>query len=220
MTRSTSPKEDSCERGVTMTRWSLQLTTALALGSAGCSPQSANMTPSPGGEGLVKGSVSYRERVALPPDAIVEIWIIDVSPMIVAAVVIAQTTIPSAGRQVPILFELRYDPSRIEPSHTYGIRAVIRSGGRMLFATDTARHVITQGSPTQVELWLKGVGDESGSDSEARGLVGPHGGWRTLAVPVSWIGWKPRWNSPSRGRCPGGARAIASWERSRSPANQ
>lgn len=140
-----------------LTRASFALASLLGLAFAGCAPQSANVVPAGGGEGVVRGSVSYRERVALPPDAEVDIWITDVSPMIVAAAVIAETTVRSQGRQVPISFELRYDPGRIEPNHTYGVRAAIRSGGQMLFATDSAQLVITQGNPTQVELWLKRV---------------------------------------------------------------
>lgn len=152
----------------------LSMTALLGLVLVGCAAQGINVARTADNDGVVRGSVAYRERVALPPDAVVEVWITDVSPLILAAVVIAETTVKSEGRQVPIPFELRYDPSRIEPSHTYGIRVAIRSGGRMLFATDTAHPVITQGNPTQVNLWLKSVTDESGI--ETRGLVGT--AWR------------------------------------------
>lgn len=110
-------------------------------------------------KGVVRGSVAYGERAALPPDAVVEIRLSDVSLQDVAAPVIAETTIASAGRQVPISFELRYEPGRIQPNRTYAVRAVIRSAARMLFTTNAAYHVITQGNPSQVDLWLVRVGE-------------------------------------------------------------
>lgn len=86
---------------------------------------------------MVRGSVAYRERMALPPDAVVEVWIIDASPLVMAAPVIAETIVMPEGRQVPIPFELRYDPSRIEPDHDYAVKAAIRSEGQILIATET-----------------------------------------------------------------------------------
>jgi hypothetical protein len=63
--------------------------------------------------GLLRGTVTYRERVALPPEAVVVVRLSDVSRQNVAAPVIAATRVPSEGRQVPLPFELRYDPKRI-----------------------------------------------------------------------------------------------------------
>ncbi len=110
-------------------------------------------------EDVLRGSVAYRERVALPADAIVEVRLSDVSLQDVAAPVVAETTIATAGRQVPIPFELRYDARSIRPDRTYAVRAAIRSAGRMIFTTDTAYHVITRGNPTQVDLRLVRVGE-------------------------------------------------------------
>ena len=50
-------------------------------------------------DAIVEGTVTYRERMALPPGALVDVWIIDASPGNVAAPVIAETTIePKAGK--------------------------------------------------------------------------------------------------------------------------
>jgi putative lipoprotein len=81
-----------------------------------------------------------------------------VSRQDVAAPVIAETTVLPEGRQVPIPFELRYDPGKIDAKRTYALRATIRSAGRMMFTTTTAYRVITQGNPTQVNLMLERVG--------------------------------------------------------------
>jgi putative lipoprotein len=55
---------------------------------------------------------------------------------------------------VPLPFELRYDPAKIDSTHTYAVRATITSAGRTIFTTDAAYHVITRGNPAQVELVL------------------------------------------------------------------
>ncbi len=104
--------------------------------------------------GVVAGTVAYRERIALPDDAVVRVQLSDVSLQDAAARVIADTTFTSGGRQVPLPFELQYDPRTIEPNHRYAVRATIESGGRLLFSTDTAYHVITRGTPNRVELML------------------------------------------------------------------
>ncbi|HET8625252.1 MAG TPA: YbaY family lipoprotein, partial [Gemmatimonadales bacterium] len=89
--------------------------------------------------------MTHRERSALPPDATIQVRLSDVSRLDAAATLVAETTFASAGRQVPIPFALSYDPRRIQPNHTYAVRATIRSGGRMIFTTDQAYHAITAG---------------------------------------------------------------------------
>src|SRR5499426_3389053 len=110
--------------------------------------------PISGGPSIVKGSVTYPERVALPPDAVVEVTLYDVSVQDAPAPVIARTTVAPAGREVPLPFELRYDPTKIQPARWYALRAAIRGGGRLLFTTDSVHRVITNGNPTQVDLPL------------------------------------------------------------------
>lgn len=112
--------------------------------------------------GSLSGSVTYRERMALPSDAALLVQLSDISIADAPAPVIAETTLAVAGRQVPLPFELGYDTGRVDSNRTYAVRATIRSGGRMIFTTDTAHHVITRGNPSRVELLLVHV---SGSDS-------------------------------------------------------
>lgn len=143
---------------------SFPMAALLGLVLAGCAARGTSTArTADASEGVVSGSVAYRERMALPPDAVVEVWITDVSPLIMAVPLIAETTVLSQGRQVPLSFELRYDPGRIEPDHVYGVKAVIRSSvGGIMFLTDTAYHVITKGNPMRADLWLQRVADGSG----------------------------------------------------------
>ena len=46
----------------------------------------------------IPGTVNYRERVALPPDAVVEVQLFDVSRQDVSLTVITETTLPTHGR--------------------------------------------------------------------------------------------------------------------------
>ena len=122
----------------------------LAIPLVGCA---RNSSPPAAGH-VVTGTVAYRERMVLPPDAVVQVQLMDVSRQDVAASLVAETTVSPSGRQVPLAFELRYDSSRVEPSHAYAVRATIRSEGRLIFTTTTVAHVITRGHPTRVDLLL------------------------------------------------------------------
>jgi putative lipoprotein len=103
--------------------------------------------------GIISGTVSYRERIALPPDAAVEIVLLDVSRMDVAATTIAEQTIDPAG-QIPIHFELVYDTAAIDQGMQYAVRATIKRHGNYLFVTDRSHPVLTRGNPDRVELVL------------------------------------------------------------------
>jgi uncharacterized membrane protein len=92
--------------------------------------------------------------MALPDDAEIQVILSDISLQDVAARVIAETKISPAGRQVPIPFELRFNPAGIDSKRTYAVRATIRSAGQLLFTTDTVQQVLTRGHPATVELWL------------------------------------------------------------------
>ncbi len=130
----------------------------LGLVLVGCAAAGAGKAATSTESGVLRGSVSYRERMALPSDAVLEVVLVDVSRQDVGAPVIAEVTVYPEGRQVPLPFELRYAPAKIDPDRSYALRATIHSGAQMLFTTDTAYRVITQGNPTHVDLWLVRVG--------------------------------------------------------------
>src|SRR5690606_21357455 len=52
------------------------------------------------------------------------------------------------GRQVPIPFELPYDPAAIDAAGTYLLSARISEGGQVTFASQTGVPVLTNGAPT------------------------------------------------------------------------
>ena len=106
----------------------------------------------------IAGTVSYRERVALPPDAVVEVQLLDVSRQDAPSIIIAAASFPTRDRQVPIPFTLSYDPSKIIEKHSYAVRAVIRSEGTVIFMSTSRYSVITHGNLSRADLMLMRVG--------------------------------------------------------------
>ena len=109
-------------------------------------------------DNVVSGTVTYRQRSALPPGAMLTVSIIDVSRQDAPSTVIAEQRVPTAGKQVPFSFDLAYDRSKIQERNRYAVRAEIRDGERLLFTTDTSYPVITQGNPRNVEIIVVPVG--------------------------------------------------------------
>ena len=78
----------------------------------------------------VTGSVTYLQRIALSPAALVQVELVDLSRADAPAVVLAEETI-RPEHQVPIPFELVYDRSKIDPARRYGVQARITDGDRL-----------------------------------------------------------------------------------------
>jgi putative lipoprotein len=131
---------------------------SLALLLTGCAV--ATVVPEAGsgpGANRVTGTVTYRERIALPPTAVVTVRLVDVSRADAPSVLVAQQVIHTAGQQVPFEFALDYDPSRILASNTYAVQVRIEDGGRLLFISDTMNPVITRGAPTRVDIVVRRI---------------------------------------------------------------
>jgi putative lipoprotein len=104
--------------------------------------------------GLLTGTVSYRERIAMPPDAVLVVELRDVSLADAPANLLAEQKIKFQGRQVPVPFELTFDPSKINPKHAYAVSGRILVGDQPRFVSNSPRPALTRNSPTHVELVL------------------------------------------------------------------
>ncbi|GAO80557.1 MULTISPECIES: YbaY family lipoprotein [unclassified Sphingopyxis] len=94
----------------------------------------------------VTGSITYRERMALPPTAQVEVTLADVSLMDAPSKTIAQQSFTADGRQVPFAFTLTVDQRQLDPRHSYAVSARITdASGRLMFITDTRNSVTFDG---------------------------------------------------------------------------
>lgn len=105
----------------------------------------------------VRGNATYRERMALPPGAVFEATLEDVSRAGAKAQVLGRARVEKPGNP-PFAFEIAYDPSRIVQSHRYAVRGRILARGRLLFTTDRGYPVLTGGKGTEVELLLRRTG--------------------------------------------------------------
>jgi hypothetical protein len=102
----------------------------------------------------VTGTISYRQRIALPPDARLVISLENVSLADASADVIADKVIETAGQQVPIPFTLTYNPADIQARDRYAVRAQIFYGEVLRWTSDTHYPVITQGAASEVAIEL------------------------------------------------------------------
>ncbi|WP_333918686.1 YbaY family lipoprotein [Vibrio crassostreae] len=107
---------------------------------------------------VISGTVSYRERIALPENAVVTVTLEDISLADAPSTVIATQEFTADGKQVPFAFELSYDNNKIKANHRYNMRASIHVDGKLRFTTDTIKSVITDVENTQqADLRLVGV---------------------------------------------------------------
>ena len=129
----------------------------------------------------VSGSVTYRERIALSPDAKLVVEIRDVSYQDAAAPLIARQTISDPG-QVPIEYKVGYNRDDIDSRSIYSVSArIVESDGRLAFTNDTAHDVITRGNPNNVDMVLVLV-------QPPPDTVGDKEDWRTwVEVPARVI---------------------------------
>jgi putative lipoprotein len=158
----------------------------------GCGSGSGGGAPPAEPQAVLTGTVTYRERIALPPNARVEVRLEDVPQGGATPDEIAAQTVAANGKQVPIPFELRYPTRSVDPSHRYTVRASITSAdGELLFTTATSYAVLTGGAPgAGVEIVVQRPGggarpaaaDAPGADSGGAAGALPGGTWRLAAI--------------------------------------
>ena len=108
----------------------------------------------------VEGTVTWRERIALPPDAVLVVQLQDTSRADAPAQVIEQQAIRLQNLQPPHNYRLSVDPKKLNPSARYTVTARVTSnGGNTLhFINDRANPVLTQGAGNKVDMMLVRTG--------------------------------------------------------------
>jgi copper homeostasis protein (lipoprotein) len=140
----------------------------------------------------IEGTATYRERIALPPNAVFEAVLEDVTIADAGATEIARTAIPRPSGP-PIRFSIAFDPVRIEPSRTYSVRTRILVDGKLRFTSDTVYPVLTRGAGRTVDIVLKMVRRDAqerprnGGVAETPSVIGAHG----LRLPATFRGDLP-----------------------------
>lgn len=103
----------------------------------------------------VTGTITYLQRIALSPNAVIEVKLLDVSRADAPALTIAEQTLRPSGKQVPIAFELQYEPARIDARNRYTIQVRIFESGKLRFINSQAYPVITAGHAKTVDIIVK-----------------------------------------------------------------
>ncbi len=104
----------------------------------------------------IKGEAFYRERIALPPGAVFEAVLEDVSRQDVRAREIGRFQSDDA-RGPPYDFSIDYDPEVIDQKSSYAVRATIKVDGMLWFTSDTVHPVLTRGVGSEVKIMMKMV---------------------------------------------------------------
>jgi copper homeostasis protein (lipoprotein) len=136
----------------------------------------------------VKGAATFMQRIALPPTAVFEASVQDVSRADATAEVIGSVRIENPG-QPPIAFAIDIDPKRIDERRRYHVRATISVDGKLLLTTDRAYPVLTQGNGRDVAILLRTAGGLR--PSIAGGPSGLPGARPFSPLPASFAGDLP-----------------------------
>lgn len=101
----------------------------------------------------IQGTVTYRDRSSLPRDAVMTVELREVYQQGRQPITVARETI-AVGRQVPIPFDLEYDPTQVDSRRHYVMHANISSGGRQLYTMRQDTPVTINNTPNNLQLVL------------------------------------------------------------------
>lgn len=97
--------------------------------------------------GVVTGTVSYLQKIALPDNAVVEVYLVDATNTDAPPTYLSGLSYTTHGMQVPLEFAVPYAGSQIQSNGTYLVQAFISADGRLLFKNSNGVKVLTGGAP-------------------------------------------------------------------------
>ena len=124
------------------------LAAALASSLAACAttPAALDMV-------TVTGEATYRERIALPPEAVMTVRIEDVSRADAPAPALAEESYTADGRQVPLAFAVEVPRAALEGAVNTSARVRIEDAdGRLMWTTDTHTQVTPVAGEDRIDL--------------------------------------------------------------------
>ncbi len=133
------------------------------------------------------GSASIETPVALPPGAVFEAVLEDVSGTgAQGSIELGRKTIPDPGT-APFAFDIAYDPADVDADRTYSVRAQVSVGRRLVYVSESVTPVLTGGAPGRADVHMIKVADTAAEAREAPSSIGAHG----LRLPASFDGDLP-----------------------------
>ena len=119
---------------------------ALTLATAGCAARSGASFP-----GEVTGAVTYRERLALPPEAELSVTLYETTLAGAAPKFIAAQLVQGPGGS-PMRYRVVYPPGVIDARAGYSLVARIEVGGALWFVNERPVPVLTLGNPARADI--------------------------------------------------------------------
>ena len=133
---------------------------AMAVALSACADKSADVavpTATPNGintlsqqairQPNVSGTIWIKQKVALPPDAVLT------SLADAPSKVLAQRAVRTEGKQAPFSFVLPYNPSDVQPNARILLSAAVTINDKLVFITDTVQEAVNKGG-TKIDLTL------------------------------------------------------------------
>ena len=110
----------------------------------------------------VIGTVTYRERIALPSNTTITTQLVNVETS--GPKTVASHHMVTSGEQVPIPFHIFYFPEEINPERRYGVVAQMVLDGGQQWTTSMNYPVLTQNAPFAVEVVVNPVENNAVSE--------------------------------------------------------
>lgn len=124
--------------------------------------QTCHRLPSGPAAGVVWGTLTKPDRMALPPGTRAKVLVVDGARMDAPAIELGSMTITTTGNQVPLNFLVRFDAARAAAPAKPMLQARIETArGQLLYITDTVAALPNDGGPqSPVALQLVRTGTQ------------------------------------------------------------
>lgn len=99
----------------------------------------------------ITGTIAYRTNIYLPPNAVATVELREAYTGGSQGIKLGQQEIRDF-RQIPIPFEVEYDPGDVNPRKNYIVTATITANGRPLYTTPQQYPVLTNGRPQTASI--------------------------------------------------------------------
>lgn len=141
------------------------LVIVLALGACGRGAASRSPSPVPAptvtpaepAPVVISGHISYPEKVAMSPNVLVTIQVVDVSRADAPAIVVASTELHPAGKQIPLSYRLSAKRSAFARGHRYQVNVRITEGKVLRFITKQAHPLDIDNLPSRFDIVVNAV---------------------------------------------------------------
>jgi len=134
-------------------RWSFAVAAAISVHSSSAAPA---LPATETATARIVGFATYRERMAMPRGAVFEASLEGEDQWEASGETIARVRDEDPG-QVPIAFEIPFDPRRMDPEGRYVVRASVYVGGRLRFTGTVAYREAAQDQRDRITVLMRGV---------------------------------------------------------------